>query len=785
MADPDKGLSREQVKQRIDRGWANVAVTATDRTVGTIVRENLLTYFNFIFVFLAVLVILVGSFRSLSFMVVVIINACIGIVQELRAKRELDKMNMLGAQKLTVIREGKPWTAQSEQLVRDDIVVFRAGSRICADAVVVTGQVQVNEALLTGETDEITKRAGDELTSGSFVVSGECRARLTRVGQDSYISQLTLKAKHMKKGEQSEMLRSINRMLVFVGIIIIPVGIGLFYQSYFINQVTIKEAVVSMVAALVGMIPEGLYFLTSIALAASTVRLSQAGVLLHDMKSIETLARVDVLCVDKTGTITENTMTVKDLVPMRGGKEKDEELELLMGDIAAAMTNDNITMEAVKARFTKKGGRTLVKAVAFSPKVKYSAAVFTDGAYVIGAPEMVLRDDLEKHRVQIESYAERGYRVLALASYNGIPDGKPLSGKAGLLGLVLLSNPVREEARETFKYFAEQGVEVKVISGDNPRTVSEAAKEAGIIGAERYVDASQLKTAADVNRALIDCNVFGRVTPEQKKMFVQVLKDQGHTVAMTGDGVNDVLALKDADCSVAMASGSDAAAQAAQVVLMNNDFSCMPSVVMEGRRVVNNIQRSASLFLVKNIFSILLSMFSMLTLIVYPLEAAQISLISTFTIGFPAFFIAMEPNKERIEGHFLPNVIKRALPAGITDAVIVGALVVFGQTFGVGEDDIATAATMLLAIVGFMILFRLSRPMTKMRFAVWLVSIALVIGCAVFIPGFFALTGMSTKCIMLFVVFAIITEPMMRYLTLLIEKIYELAGIIKRQLLHR
>ncbi|MCD8365329.1 MAG: HAD-IC family P-type ATPase, partial [Clostridiales bacterium] len=449
--------------------------------------------------------------------------------------------------------------------------------QICADAEVIHGEVRVNEALLTGETDEITKACGDTLISGSHIVSGECYARLTGIGEDSYISKLTLEAKSMKKGEQSEMIRALNRLLVFVGIVLIPIGIILFWQSYVYNGESFADSVTSMVAALIGMIPEGLYLLASVALAMSAVRLAQRRVLLHDMKSIETLARVDVLCVDKTGTITESRMQVKELVAAKGyDEEKLPELTGILGDFAAAMSNDNATMEAVKSAFAQGTGRKPANVTPFSSAVKYSGVTFEKEAYVLGAPEFILRNDFEEYQEEIESYTARGYRVLVFARYEGEITGEALTKKAHPLGYVLLSNPIRKEAPETFSYFAKQGVEIKVISGDNPLTVAEAAKEAKIEGAENYVDARTLVKKEDINRAVREYTVFGRVTPAQKRQFVRALKAQGRTVAMTGDGVNDVLALKDADCSIAMASGSEAAEQVAQVVLLDSDFSCMP-----------------------------------------------------------------------------------------------------------------------------------------------------------------------------------------------------------------
>ena len=770
-----EGLTNRQVQEHRDGGWSNLSVDPPAQTTKEIIHENVFTYFNLIFLVLAILLCLVGSFRNLTFLPVIIINTLIGIIQEIRSKNVLAKLNMLNAPHASVVREGKESVVDSEELVLDDIVLFKSGNQICADAVVVEGEVRVNEALLTGESDEIIKRCGEHLMSGSFVVAGQCHARLEAVGVDSYISKLTLEAKAMQKGEQSEMIRSLDKLVKCVGVALIPIGIVLFVQGFFFNGETFRNSITSMVAAVIGMIPEGLYLLASVALAVSAMRLAKKKVLLHDMKSIETLARVNVLCVDKTGTITENSMSVKKLVPTQlYDKETTPELEKLVGDFVKAMGSDNSTMEALKEYFKDGTGAVAVRTIPFTSATKYSGVVFEEKSYVLGAPEFVLREDYETYRLEIQTYAKRGYRVLVFGTYEGTLEGTKLTEKVLPLGYILLANPIRKEAPETFAYFAEQGVEVKVISGDNPMTVSEVAKEAGLENAEEYIDATTLTTDEDVERAVAKYTVFGRVTPAQKRQFVQALKKQGKTVAMTGDGVNDVLALKDADCSVAMASGSDAAAQASQVVLLESDFSCMPSVVLEGRRVVNNIQRSATLFLVKNIFSFLLSLFSVVFMITYPLEPSQVSLISMFTIGVPAFFLALQPNKDLIKGHFLPNVILKALPAALTDVLAVGSLVVFGQIFAVGATDISTAATMLLAIVGFMILYRICQPFNVFRIVIWVGCVIGLLACSIFLPDLFAITGMSTKCIMLFVVFSIATEPVLRYLTMLVGGMQDL-----------
>lgn len=770
--DHQTGLTAQQVQEHRMHGWTNQPVDPPSKTTKEIIQENVFTYFNLIFLVLAVLLCLVGSFRDLTFLPVIVLNTLIGIVQETRAKKVLDNLTMLNAPHAMVIRDGKKSQINAENLVVDDIVIFEAGNQVCADAEVCAGEVQVNESLLTGESDEITKRKGDQLMSGSFIVSGQCHARLDKVGADSYISRLTLEAKAMQNTEQSEMIRSLDKLVKWVGVAIIPIGIILFIQAFVFQGEGFRSSVTSMIAAVIGMIPEGLYLLASVALAVSSIRLAQKKVLLHDMKCIETLARVNVLCVDKTGTITENTMEVQDVIPTKEYEEgKLRPLSELLGDFTAAQSSDNITMEAMKRYFKIASGKKAVAKTGFSSASKYSSVTFEEASYVLGAPEFVLKEQYENYEEAISAHASKGARVLVFGTAKEEPDGKPLKEAVTPLAYVLLANPIRQEAKETFTYFAEQGVEVKVISGDNPLTVSEVAKEAGIAGAERYVDASTLHTEEEMRAAVLNNAVFGRVTPNQKRKFVQILKEEGKTVAMTGDGVNDVLALKDADCSIAMASGSDAAAQASQLVLLESDFSCMPEVVLEGRRVVNNIQRSASLFLVKNIFSFLLSLVSFVFMFTYPLEPSQISLISMFTIGVPAFFLALEPNKNIIKGHFLTNVFLKALPAALTDVLAVGALVIFGRTFGVSSADISTAATMLLSIVGFMILYTISAPMNVLRGVILGGCIVGLLFCSIFLNDLFAITGMTTKCVMLFVVFAIATEPVLRYLTWLIGKL--------------
>lgn len=778
------GLTDEEVRQRVEEGFTNRTDISTDKTTKEIVISNVFTYFNLIFLVITILLIMVGSFRNLTFLPIIIGNTVIGIVQEIRAKKTLEKMSLLNAPHADVIRNGSVKQISTDELVKDDVILLTAGKQICADAVVISGNIQVNESLLTGEADEVEKTEGGTLMSGSFVVSGECYARLEKVGNESYISKLSLEAKSMGDKEQSEMIRSINLIVKWVGIVIIPIGLILFWQSHFVNGESITKSVTSTVAAIIGMIPEGLYLLTTVALALSTMKLARKKVLLHDMKSIETLARVDVLCVDKTGTITEPDMKLKEIFLCKNSGADGtqtaltlDELKSLILDYANASVDNNATMLALKAyaaealtNNTSALHRTAVSQQAFSSSLKYGSVTFSDGTYLLGAPEFIMHEDFARIEEEIIPYADKGDRVLLFARYDGENVENGINGSVTPLGFVALANPIRANAVKTFEYFKSQGVAIKVISGDNPRTVSRIAIQAGIESAESFVDAATLDTEDKIADAVNKYTVFGRVTPKQKKQLVKALQAKGHTVAMTGDGVNDILAMKDADCSVAMASGSEAAAQAAQVVLLDSDFAHMPDVVYEGRRVVNNIQRSASLFLVKNIFSLLLSLFSVILMVTYPLEPAQVSLISMFTIGVPGFLLALEQNKDRIKGHFITNVMLKALPGGLTDVIAVGALVVCGEVFCISDASIGTIATLVLSVVGFMILFKISEPLNGMKYAVIIGNIAGLVFSGFFLKKLFALTDLSNICILLMIVFGFAAESLFRNLTLLVEK---------------
>lgn len=761
------GLTAAEVNARIEAGKINIADDSSDRTTGKIIRDNLLTYFNLIFLVITVLLCIAGAFRDLTFLPIIIGNILIGIVQELRAKKTLDKMKILNAGHAVVIREGKRQKVTAEELVIDDLVWLSSGDAICADSVVVSGEITVNESMLTGEADGIVKKENEELLSGSFVVSGEGYARLTRVGNDSYISKLTNEAKALKKGEESEMIRSINMFVKVIGIIIIPMSVILFVQAFVFRNASFRTSITSMVASIIGLIPEGLYLLTTLALAVSMMKLAKDKVLLHDMKSIESLARVDVLCVDKTGTITKPEMTVTEIVSC------DDSMNEVFADYVMSSIDNNATAVALKKYLNDNnvvnGKRTASKVYPFNSTVKYGAMAFNGDYYVLGAPEFIIKTGFNNLKDDISQYTTKGYRVIVLAKAESLTRDGVIDGEILPLGFVVLANEIRDNAVETFTYFKEQGVAIKVISGDNPATVSEVARQAGIENAEKYVDASTLTDNLMISEAIAKYTVFGRVTPKQKQQFVKALKMQGHTVAMTGDGVNDILALKDADCSVAMASGSEATAQAAQIVLLDSDFSRMPEIVLEGRRVVNNVQRSASLFLVKNLFSLLLTIFSTVLMISYPLMPSQVSLISMFTIGIPGFLLALEPNKSRIKGHFLGNVLLKALPAGLTDFFAVSALVICGHVFNIPSTDIATASTLLIAVVGFMIMIKISHPFNKFKYGILALNIFGLIFCGLFLDSLFAMSDMSNICILLTIVFGFAAESMFRYITIFVE----------------
>lgn len=768
QTDPQLGLTTEQAKYRKENGWDNGSPKSVSRTEKEIITANCLTFFNLVFGVLAVCLLLVGShIKNFTFLVIVIINAVIGCVQEIRAKRAVDRLTLVAQQQLPVIREGQEVILPDREQVIDDIVCLAPGNQISADGILVSGSLQVNEALVTGEEELITKNIGDRLLSGSFVVTGHGRFRLTEVGVDAFAAKLSLEAKADPRAAKSEMMRSLDRLIRFAGIALVPIGLILFFQEFKVLGLSIKDSVEDTVPALVGMIPEGLYLLTSIAMAASAIKLTRRRVLVQDMNCIETLARVDVLCVDKTGTITENGMEVEHILPLT--QDTPERLERILTAFYTGPDPENHTAKAMQEMFGGESDWVCTYEIPFSSQLKWSAKVFQgQGAFVVGAPETMLGNRYILVQEEAEQWLSTGHRVLLAAGYDGEPRAEGLiPERLRPLALISLTNRIRPEAADTFAYFESQGVTVKVISGDNPVTVSQVAKRAKIRNAETYVDASTLTDEA-LAEAAENYTVFGRVTPDQKKKLIQALKKAGHTVAMTGDGVNDVLAMKEADCGIAMASGAQAASQVAQLVLMASDFSAMPGIVDEGRRVINNIQRAASLFLVKNIFSLGMALITLFSGWNYPIESFHLTLISALTIGVPSFFLALEPNYSRISGSFLSTVLKRALPGGITNILVVLAAQACADLFGVASGETATVCAAVLAAVGMLVLYRTSIPFDKFRLVIFIAMAIALVGSFALLGNFFDLY-FSQKSLLLTLVL-LVTTPTVFFSLCLVGK---------------
>ena len=704
------GLTDEQVNERIEQGKVNADENPNTRTYKQIVRENTLTFFNFLNLVLLILVLMVGSYKNAFFVGIIIINTLIGIAQEIRAKKTIDKLAILTAKKSIVIREGKKWTVPTEDLVLDDLVCLKTGDQVPADAKVLEGSVEVNESLLTGESDNLPKNVGDELFSGSFVTSGEACCQIIHVGKDNYAAQITSEAKEFKR-HNSELKNSLNAILKVISIIIVPLGALLFYKQYYVVGNTFKDSIVSMVAGVLGMIPEGLVLLTSVALTLGALVLANKKTLVQELYCIETLARVDTLCLDKTGTITEGTMCVErvepwseasenkdtDEIPTEDEDEPDlHEIENMMANLMYVLKDQNATIDALRKRFPAKSSMTLEHIIPFSSDRKYSGAVFEDnGTYLMGAAQFLFPEGREDILDVCQNYAEEGLRVLVLAHSTQMAEGTELPENLEPAALLLLTDVIREEAPDTLQFFDSQEVDLKVISGDDPVTVSAIAKRAGLKNAENYVDATTLETEEQLEEAVAKYSVFGRVTPQQKKEMVQALQKQGHTVAMTGDGVNDVLALKEADCSIAMAQGSDTAKNIANVVLLDSNFASMPHIVNQGRRVVNNIRTAASMFLIKTMFSVMLSLLTIFFGNAYPFEPIQMSLISACAVGIPTFLLAQENNYDKIDHTFLRHVFLNAFPAALTITSCVFAVMLVCQNVYHSNDMLSTACVLV------------------------------------------------------------------------------------------
>ena len=758
-----KGLTHEEVEEKIKQGKSNKVKIKTNESILKILRKNIFTYFNFIFLILTILLITSHSYRNLTFLGIIITNILIGIIQQIRSKITLDKLSLLDKNKYTVIRDGKEEEIDSDNLVEGDFIILEAGKQIPADAEVVSGKIYVNESLLTGEQNEIEKNINSNLMSGSFVISGKAIVRLTNVGDESFSAKIMKESKKIKE-TKSEMISAIDNIVKFAGIIIIPIGILLFIGSYGVNGCSYEESVNSMVSALLGMIPEGLYLLTTVALALSSMKLAQNKILLHDMKSIESLARVDVFCVDKTGTITNNTMKVLDIFDKNGNSliDKKEDLKILAKYINT-IEDKNITIDAIKEQLYGISTEKLsnIEKENFNSKNKFSFIKIDENVtYKLGAPEILLNKEYEELVNKRTKNSERLIAFVEIKNDETIP-----------ILFISLKNEIRKNAKEIFGFFDNRNVQIRVISGDNPITVSSIAKQAGIKGYEKYIDCRELKNYADIQKAVKKYTVFGRVNPEQKRQIIKALKEQGLKVAMTGDGVNDILAMKEADCSIAIGSGSDAARGTAQVVLLDSDFGKMRNIVYEGRKNINNITRSASLFTYKNIFSLLLSIYSIIFAMQYPLEPNQVSLGSAFTIGIPAFLLTFEENqKKQQNGNFMRKVFTNSLPAAITSFLAIVAMVKFSDLFNVGVKEITTACSYLFFTGGFLILYKIIRPLNKYRTSVMFLCILGIILTINIMPNFFAIKEIAERSAILVTLFAIAEFSVIRWITLILDK---------------
>ena len=739
--DPAAGLSSQQVAGQIQRGLHNGDSGVKSKTEGQIIWENVFTFFNLLNFALAAAVILVGSPRSALFMGVILSNIVIGSFQGIRAKHTIDKLSLISSPKAAVLRDGKRQTIPVEQVVLDDILLLTAGNQICADAVVAAGECEVNESLITGESDPILKQPGEPLLSGSFVVSGQCSAQVEHVGAENYANKIAGDAKYIKK-RNSEIMDSIDLIVKIIGFAILPIGGLLFWKQYFVLGDTFQGSVVSTCAAMVGMIPEGLVLLISLAFAVSVIKLSRHKTLVQDMYCIETLARVDTLCLDKTGTITEGSMQVDGLSPFESHTEP--EMKEALTALVNSLQDDNPTFLALKDYLPGQSAWYASGTVPFSSARKWSGAFFPGkGAYVMGAGEFILGEGFSARFPQAEEYSKNGQRVLLLARSDSPFEDKSLPEGLEPMGLVLISDKIRREAPRTLRYFADQGVDLKVISGDNAVTVSQIAKRAGLENADRYCDATTLRSDEDIRRAVSEYAVFGRVTPQQKLAFVKALKEDGHTVAMTGDGVNDVLALKEADCSIAMASGSDAARTVSNLVLLDSNFASMPLVVQEGRRSINNLQRSSSLFLQKTIFSALIGVLFIFINYTYPFEPIQQTLISSLTIGVPSFILALEPNRDRLRGKFIFNVLKMCIPAALTMTANIVLLCALSGPLGLAPQEMSTLAVILTSLTGFIMLFKVCTPFNSLRGFLFGGLLAVFVVALLFLGQFFSLVSLT------------------------------------------
>ena len=710
------GLSSSEVKKRIEKGLVNYATTTPSKSIKQILIENTCTLFNFINLVLGFAIILVGSYKNLLFLGVVVCNTLISTVQEVRAKKIVDKLSVISSSRAKVIRDGKKVLTHINEVVLDDIIIYELGDQVITDSKVVDGFCEVDESFITGESKTIYKKVGDILLSGSFIVSGCVTSKVIHVGLDNYTSIISHDAKTMAKEVSSQIMRSLNKIVKYVSIALIPIGILLLLRQFSVDGNTTQNAVVSVAAALIGMIPEGLILLVSTVLAISVLRLSKYEVLVQDLYAIETLARVDTLCLDKTGTLTEGKMEVYDVIPLNN--HKMDEIEHVMEVISTNLNDKNPTFKAINEKYGNNSQEKAKEVIPFSSERKYSGVKFDGYTYIMGAPEFVLENLLDDYKEKIDELSSEN-RVLVLV--------KKVNNKREVLALILIRDKIRNEASDTIGFFINNDVELKVISGDNPKTVAMVAKSVGITIKGVY-DARMMNEETDLNMVVEENNIFGRVKPDQKRLLIRALKNNGHVVAMTGDGVNDVLALKESDCGIAMNSGADAARNVSELVLLNSNFDSMPKIVKEGRRTINNVERSATLFLSKTIYASLLAVLFLFINYTYPFQPIQMTLINGFTIGMPAFILALEPNESRVKGKFLANVISKAIPSGVTTVVNILLLVFVASLINLPNEQTSTAAVIITAYTAILLIYRISKPLNLLRKVLLItLSIALIL----------------------------------------------------------
>ena len=735
---PLHGLTQEEVRARREQGRTNTMPRRTEGGVADILRRNVLTLFNLLNLCLAGLLLWVGSHRDMLFLGVVLSNTLIGAIQELRAKRTHDRLQLLSEGRVRVMRDGVECRLSPQELVLDDVVLLSRGDQIPADATVLSGAGEADESLLTGESAPVSKAAGDTLYSGSFLVSGSVAARLTAVGADSYAGQLQLSARRVKRA-QSELMRDMRRIIRWVSVLIVPIGAAMFSRQYASVDLGLRDAVTGTVASMLGMIPEGLILLTSVSLAAGVVALGRRNALVNELFGIETLARTDVVCMDKTGTLTSGEMVLDRTLALNG--VPPEEIAAYMAALLRASADETPTVRALAEAFPASNAPEIAQAVPFSSARKWSAAQAEGlGSVVLGAPERLLKGEALK---QAQALAAQGLRVLALLCAPAPLCGESLPEGLAPMALLCLRDALRPNVQKTVRYFGEQGVTLKVISGDSPLTVSHAAAAAGVPGADRTVDLSAIEGEKDYTALSRHYTIFGRVSPQDKQGLIEALRKDGHGVAMVGDGVNDIPALKAADCSIAMAGGSDAACRVAQITLLDADFDVMPRIVLEGRRVINNITRAASLFLVKNIFSLILSVLLLIFPFAYPFAPIQLTLVSSLTIGIPSFVLALQPSRDRVSGSFLRNVIMRALPGGVCTAALIIPLMAFSDGLGFSQDVISTLSTLIAGYSGLVVLFLTCLPLNALRGGLVAAMAVLFAGAVLLLPQVFYLSPVS------------------------------------------